>query len=79
MYREELLGSTSPDVMRYTSSYMDDSEIFRETIIAMMVHVNELERMGAIPSMDASKIRQALREIVNEPGIPGSYEDVIQQ
>ncbi|MFP3044625.1 MAG: lyase family protein [Thermocladium sp.] len=76
MYREELLGSTSPDIMRYTSSYADDAEIFRETIVAMIVHVNELERIGVIPPMDASRIRQALREIINEPGVPGNYEDV---
>ncbi|ADY01748.1 argininosuccinate lyase [Vulcanisaeta moutnovskia 768-28] len=79
MYRRELLGPGSVDKISYTSSVMDDAEIFRYVIITLMVHVNELERVGVLRSDEAGRIRNALRDIWRggyEPTRLTSYEDV---
>jgi hypothetical protein len=44
MYRRELLGSGDLVKVNYTSSIVDDAEIFKYVIAALIVHVNELER-----------------------------------
>ncbi|GAB6947643.1 argininosuccinate lyase [Vulcanisaeta sp. JCM 16161] len=78
MYRRELLGAGSVDKISYISSVVDDAEIFKYVIIALIVHVNELERIGVINSDAAGRIRNALRDIWRggyEPGKLGGYED----
>lgn len=79
MYRRELLGAGSIDKISYTSSIIDDSEIFKYVIITLIVHVNELERVGVINNDVAERIRDALRDIWRsgyEPGRLVGYEDV---
>lgn len=80
MYRRELLGGAgSVDKISYISSVVDDAEIFKYVIITLIVHVNELERIGVINGNVAGRIRDVLRDIWRggyEPGKLGSYEDV---
>ncbi|WP_069808135.1 lyase family protein [Vulcanisaeta thermophila] len=77
MYRRELLGAS--DKVSYISSVVDDAEIFREVLITMMEHVNELERARVINPDIASTLRKALREILAEGYEPSkltNFEDV---
>ena len=79
MYRRELLGPGSVDKVGYMSSVFDDAEIFRYVIIALIVHVNELERIGVVSGDAAGKIRGALRDIWRggyDPSRLTGYEDV---
>jgi len=77
VYREGLLGGGELGKIKYTSSLIDDAEIYRETILAMISHVNELSRVRAIPSGKAELIINALREMAKMPYNPGEgYEDV---
>ncbi len=80
MYRRELLGGAgSIDKISYTSSIIDDSEIFKYVIITLIAHVNELERISVINSDVAGRIRDALRDIWRggyEQGKLTGYEDV---
>lgn len=61
------------------SSIVDDAEIFRYVIIALIAHVNELERGGIISGDVAGRIRDALKDIWRggyDPGKLVGYEDV---
>ncbi len=77
MYREALLGKGELSKIAYTSSIIDDSEIFRETILALITHVNELERQGILRRDEAKAIRDGLRGIFKDGYRPiQGYEDV---
>ncbi len=77
MYREGLLGKGELSKVKYISSLIDDSEIYREVILALITHVNELSRVSAIPSNDAEAIVNTLRAIAKEQYRPSDeYEDV---
>ncbi len=79
MYRRELLGTGNVDKIGYTSSVIDDAEIFRYVVITLITHVNELERVGVLKDDVAGNIRDALRDIWRsgyEPGRLVGYEDV---
>ncbi|MGC8569897.1 MAG: argininosuccinate lyase [Caldivirga sp.] len=77
VYREGLLGKGDLNKVKYTSSLIDDAEIYKETILALITHVNELSRVGAINSSEAAAIINALRELSKEPYRPSDeYEDV---
>ncbi len=77
MYREGLLGRGELSKIRYISSLIDDIEIYREVILSLITHVNELGRVGALSSSDAEAIVNTLRSIAKEQYRPGDeYEDV---
>lgn len=77
MYREGLLGKGELSKIKYTSSLLDDAEIYRETILALITHVNELNKVGVLPSNEAEAIIKALRSLAKEPYKPSDeYEDV---
>ncbi|KUO92906.1 MAG: argininosuccinate lyase [Vulcanisaeta sp. CIS_19] len=69
----------SPDLVKvnYTSSIVDDTEIFKYVIAALIVHVNELERQGVLSGDEAGRVREALRGIYRDGYRPGEgFEDV---
>ncbi|MFP3491412.1 MAG: argininosuccinate lyase, partial [Vulcanisaeta sp.] len=77
MYRRELLGSGDLVKVNYTSSIVDDAEIFKYVIAALIVHVNELERQGVLSGDEAGRVREALRGIYRDGYRPGEgFEDV---
>jgi argininosuccinate lyase len=77
MYRRELLGSGDLVKVNYTSSIVDDTEIFKYVIAALIVHVNELERQGVLSGDEAGRVREALRGIYRDGYRPGEgFEDV---
>ncbi|MFP3173322.1 MAG: lyase family protein, partial [Vulcanisaeta sp.] len=77
MYRRELLGSGDLVKVNYTSSIIDDTEIFKYVIAALIVHVNELERQGVLSGDEAGRVREALRGIYRDGYRPGEgFEDV---
>jgi len=77
MYRRELLGSGDLVKVNYTSSIVDDTEIFKYVIAALIVHVNELERQGVLSGDEAGRVREALRGIYRDSYRPGEgFEDV---
>ncbi|MFB6470026.1 MAG: argininosuccinate lyase [Vulcanisaeta sp. AZ3] len=77
VYRRELLGFGDETKVRYISSINNDVEIFKYVIIALIIHVNELERQGIINNEDASRLRNALREIYRDGYRPSEeFEDV---
>lgn len=77
VYREELLGKGELNKVKYISSLIDDAEIYHEVILTMITHVNELGRVGAIPSDKARLIVNALREMGKGGYGPSEgYEDV---
>ncbi|PLC68520.1 argininosuccinate lyase [Vulcanisaeta sp. EB80] len=77
MYRRELLGSGDLVKVNYTSSIVDDTEIFKYVIAALIVHVNELERQGVLSGDEAGRVRKALRGIYRDGYRPGEgFEDV---
>jgi argininosuccinate lyase len=63
--------------VNYTSSIVDDTEIFKYVIAALIVHVNELERQGVLSGDEAGRVREALRGIYRDGYRPGEgFEDV---